>query len=115
MRSTTVGWLTLMLRVLPVTADHMWINRSRPELRDSNSQPAEPLTSTPIRAPMASADRMAVKRRSGFLDGRPMGSGSIGERLSLGGRLSHSYHSVSFRAAHSGETATNFNQIFTRH
>src|SRR2546425_3517358 len=115
MRSTTVGWLTLMLRVLPVTAHHMWINRSRPELRDSNSQPAEPLTSTPIRAPMASADRMAVKRRSGFSDGRPLGSGSIGERLSLGGGLSPSYPLSVFSGRPKRCDREQFNQIFTRH
>src|ERR1035438_7560668 len=42
MRSTTVGWLTSILRILPVTADHKWLNRDRPEFRDNINHPTEP-------------------------------------------------------------------------
>jgi hypothetical protein len=36
-----------MLRVLPVTVDHMWLNNAGPELRDSISHPTEPTATTP--------------------------------------------------------------------
>src|ERR1700683_466085 len=63
MRSTTVGWLTSILRVLPVAADHTWLNRARPELRDSISHPIAPKHSTPANNPMSRANTTPAENR----------------------------------------------------
>src|SRR5580698_3261606 len=67
MRSTTVGWLTSMLRVLPVNADQAWVNNARPELRDSSNDSATPRPTIPTNNPemseitiAADAQRLAV-------------------------------------------------------
>jgi hypothetical protein len=57
MRSTTVGWLTSMLRALPVTADHRLPNQARPELRDSISHPIDPKNNIPRSSPTTSANK----------------------------------------------------------
>src|SRR6202451_3268067 len=59
MRSTTVGWLTSMLRTLPVTDDQRWLNKLRPELRESINHPAEPNSTAPKNNPTASASPTA--------------------------------------------------------
>src|SRR5580692_4397476 len=56
MRSTTVGWLTSMLRTLPVTDDQTWLNKLRPELRDSINHAAEPTSTAPRSNPTTSAN-----------------------------------------------------------
>src|SRR5580700_9700105 len=67
MRSTTVGWFTSMLRVLPVNADQARVNNARPELRDSSNDSATPRPTTPTNNPerseitiAADAQRLAV-------------------------------------------------------
>src|ERR1700685_702445 len=59
MRSTTVGWLTSMLRTLPVTGDQRWLTNPRPELRESITHPAEPNSTAPKNNPTASASPTA--------------------------------------------------------
>src|SRR5260221_4662779 len=66
MRSTTVGWLTSIVSVLPVTADHMWLNSARPELRESISQPIEPTVTTPKKSPRMRASTTALRERVGL-------------------------------------------------
>src|ERR1700722_14858706 len=74
MRSTTVGWLTSMVRVLPVTADHIWLNRACPEFRESISHPIEPTTVTPRNSPRMRASTNPVRDRIPLLgDGRSGG------------------------------------------
>src|SRR5579863_9686771 len=65
MRSTTVGWLTSMLSVPPVTADHNWLNQARPELRDSTNHPIEPTNNIPRSNPMTSASKKEDRPRPG--------------------------------------------------
>jgi hypothetical protein len=55
-----------MLRVLPVTADHRWPNKARPEFRDSINHPIEPTNSTPKNSPRMSANTIAAENRAGF-------------------------------------------------
>src|ERR1700722_5764262 len=57
MRSTTVGWLTSMVRVLPVTAENMWLSQPRPEACESAIQPMETRSTAPSSNPMISDDR----------------------------------------------------------
>src|ERR1700736_3543674 len=64
MRSTTVGWLTSILMVLPVAADNKWLNSSRPEFRDSINHPSEPIAATPRSSPMTSATTTAADDRA---------------------------------------------------
>src|ERR1700675_1101809 len=64
MRSTTLGWLTSMVMVLPVTADNKWLNSSRPEFRDSINHPSEPIAPTPRSSPMTSANTTAADDRA---------------------------------------------------
>src|SRR5580698_8747160 len=68
MRSTTVGWLTSIVRVLPVTADHTWLNRARPEVRESIRYPIEPTQITPRKSPAIRTDTTAVRDRTGLGD-----------------------------------------------
>src|SRR5579863_902915 len=56
MRSTTVGWLTSMLRTLPVTDDQTWLNKLRPEFRDSINHPRDPANTTPTINPATSTN-----------------------------------------------------------
>src|SRR5579863_1088680 len=56
MRSTTVGWLTSMLSTLPVTDDQTWLNKLRPESRDSINHPRDPANTTPTINPATSAN-----------------------------------------------------------
>src|ERR1022692_446416 len=77
MRSTTVGWLTSILRVLPVIADHKWLNRVRPEFRDNTNHPTEPTDSTPRNSPMKRANTTAAEDRAGLGEWEPA-SGSRG-------------------------------------
>src|ERR1700722_9652299 len=74
MRSTTVGWLTSMVSVLPVTADHAWLNSARPELRDRISSPTALTLTIPIRSPTRTANTIAGDDRGDFVEGR-MASG----------------------------------------
>src|SRR5271168_3841965 len=83
MRSTTVGWLTSMLRVLPVTADHTWLNSPRPEPRDSITHPIAPTDSTPRNIPRMRASPTSALDRTGFAERGPA-SGSCG--------MSQGYH-----------------------
>src|ERR1700722_6807826 len=69
MRSTTVGWLTSIVRVLPAMADHMWLNSPRPESRDSISQPTEPTKIMPNNSPNTRANTTAARDRAGLEDG----------------------------------------------
>src|SRR5258708_32222216 len=76
MRSTTVGWLTSIVSVLQVTADHMWLNSVRPELRESNSQPIEPTAATPRNSPRIRAKTILARDRVSLEDwGRSGGLG----------------------------------------
>src|SRR5208337_3645788 len=78
MRSTTVGWLTSMLMVLPVTADNKWLNRARPECRDSINHPTEPRHRTPRSSPIRSANTTVAEDRADLGEWRPAsGSGGI--------------------------------------
>src|SRR5580704_19685325 len=81
MRSTTVGWLTSILMVLPVAADNKWLNSSRPEFRDSINHPSEPIAATPRSSPRTSANTIAADDRAdlgaGLEDWTPA-SGSLG-------------------------------------
>src|SRR6266849_2250 len=81
MRSTTLGWLTSMVMVLPVTADSKWLNSSRPEFRDSINHPSEPIAATPRTSPRTSANTTAADDRAdlgaGLEDWTPA-SGSLG-------------------------------------
>src|ERR1700734_3891528 len=90
MRSTTVGWLTLILRVRPVNAVHMWLKRLRPELRDNISHPIEPTQRTPRSSPPMRAAIIAAEDRAG-LEGREAvaEAGGISLRLSPGKRMIH--------------------------
>src|SRR6266496_997040 len=63
MRSTTVGWLTSMVRVLPVTADHIRLNRDRPEARESTNHPIEPTNITPSNSPTKRANPTVARDR----------------------------------------------------
>src|ERR1700733_9215284 len=83
MRSTTVGWVTSMLRVLPVSADQAWVNNARPELRDSSKDSATPRPTIPANNPemseitiAADAQRLAVGREFGTVS-EGMFEGSI--------------------------------------
>src|ERR1700687_1508835 len=93
MRSTTVGWLTSILMVLPVAADNKWLNSSRPEFRDSINHPSEPIAPTPRSSPMRSANTTAADDRAdlgaGLGDWRPA-SGSCG--------MQQGYHQADRRA-----------------
>src|SRR5450631_171643 len=77
MRSTTVGWLTSIVSVLPVTADHIWLSSARPPLRDSMNHPADPTNNTPSSSPTMSTNKSAPKDRAGFGAPRPA-SGLLG-------------------------------------
>src|SRR4029077_12112857 len=81
MRSTTLGRLTSMLMVLPVTADNKWLNSSRPELCDNINHPSEPIAATPRSSPRTSANTTAADDRAdiraGLEDWTPA-SGSLG-------------------------------------
>src|SRR5271155_3620699 len=61
MRSTTVGWLTSMVRVLPVTAENMRLNSVRPEVCDNIIHPAATSSSAPSNTPMISDERTPAK------------------------------------------------------
>src|SRR6266446_7330332 len=87
MRSTTVGWLTSMLSVLPVTVDHMWLNHARPEFRDSITHPMEPTTITPRTSPMTSANPIAAEERLRLAE---LGPGSASGGLKRG--IKKGYH-----------------------
>jgi|SRR5580692_5698132 hypothetical protein len=56
MRSTTVGWLTSMLRVLPVSDDHTLLRKFRPETCDSINHPRDPAKTTPTNNPATIAN-----------------------------------------------------------
>src|ERR1700691_170290 len=89
MRSTTVGWLTSMLRVLPVTADHIWFNPARPELRESISHPTQPKNIIPRKSPRTSAKPTATRERE------VLGDGGTSEFTSGSGGIQQGYHSTS--------------------
>src|ERR1039458_6415283 len=74
MRSTTVGWLTSIVRVLPVTADHIWLNSARPEFRDSISHPMDPTKITPRNSPTPSANTTGARGRTDLGGGGTAGS-----------------------------------------
>src|ERR1035438_6174433 len=87
MRSTTVGWLTSILRVLPVTADHKWLNRARPAFCDNINHPTEPTDSTPRNSPMTRANTTAAEDRAGLGEwGSASGSRGILQGYHLGTR-----------------------------
>src|ERR1700722_11120048 len=71
MRSTTVGWFTSMVRVLPVSADHMWLNRACPEARESINHQIEPTASTPRNRPRTRATTTAAEDRAGLAGREP--------------------------------------------
>src|ERR1700678_916236 len=75
MRSTTVGWLTSIERVLPVTADHTRLNKAGPELRDRINHPPAPAHTTPRNSPKTRATPTAAEDREGFGE-RTLASGS---------------------------------------
>src|SRR5450631_2135386 len=83
MRSTTVGWLTSMVRVLPVTADQRWPNRVRPDSRESISHPIEPAQNTPRNRPTMRGPTIATRDRADLGGGGR--SGLLG--------MSQGYHS----------------------
>src|ERR1700682_5710209 len=98
MRSTTLGWLTSMVMVLPVAADNKWLNSSRPEFRDSINHPSEPIAATPRSSQMTSANTTAAADRAdddradlgaGLEDWTPA-SGSLG--------MEQGYHSWTLEA-----------------
>src|ERR1700757_568167 len=66
MRSTTVGWFTSIVRFLPVTADHIWLNRARPECRESSNAPIEPTKITPANTPRTSANPTSARDLAGL-------------------------------------------------
>src|SRR5580658_1184729 len=78
MRSTTVGWLTSIVSVLPVIADHRWLNKARPEFRESTSQPIAPTQITPRNSPRISASTTAARDRFNFRVGGEDGGGDGG-------------------------------------
>src|ERR1700688_4934123 len=82
MRSTTVGWLTSIVSVLPVIADHMWLNTDCPELRDSISHPIAPTNITPRNSPSKRANKTVARDRTGLEVGGRSGSLGILARLS---------------------------------
>src|SRR5580692_3385164 len=45
-----------MLRTLPVTDDQTWLNKLRPEFRDSINHPRDPENTTPTNNPTTSAN-----------------------------------------------------------
>src|ERR1700688_3875805 len=90
MRSTTVGWFTSIVRFLPVTADHIWLNRARPECRESISAPIEPTKITPRNTPRTSANPTAARDLAGL----EIGGASISSGIQKG------YH----RAEHGKQT-----------
>ena len=76
-----------MLRVRPVTADHIRLNKAGPELRDSNRNPIRPATSAPRSSPMIRAattdeDRAALGGSGMSARLTPLQAGD-GERKSL--------------------------------
>src|SRR5579863_7225727 len=95
MRSTTVGWLTSMVRVLPVIADHRWLNSARPEFRDSSSPPIAPTPITPRSSPRTRASTTAARDRFNFEDGVTL-AGTAAEMsggTSGGSGIPQGYHS----------------------
>src|SRR4029077_17859121 len=81
MRSTTLGRLTSMLMVLPVTADSKWLNSSRPELCDSINHPSDPIAATPRSSPRTSENTIAADNRADLgadLEDWTPASGSLG-------------------------------------
>src|SRR5580700_3288774 len=71
MRSTTVGWLTSMLSTLPVTDDQTWLNKLRPEYRDSINHPSDPANNTPANNPTTSPNTTDAEDRTDLGDPRP--------------------------------------------
>src|SRR5450631_2772198 len=80
---TTVGWLTSMVSVLPVTADQRWPNRVRPDSRESISHPIEPAQNTPRNRPTMRGPTIATRDRADLGGGGR--SGLLG--------MSQGYHS----------------------
>src|SRR5579863_9894655 len=77
MRSTTVGWPTSIVRVRPVSADHIWLNKVRPESRDNINHPIEPRQNIPMNSPRIRAKTMVAKDRVGLEGGTASGSRGI--------------------------------------
>jgi hypothetical protein len=84
MRSTTVGWLTSMVKVLPVIADHTWLKNDLPELRESTSHPMHPTNRTPRSNPRMSAQPTDTRDREDGEDGREDGCRGESSGISQG-------------------------------
>src|ERR1700722_440557 len=70
MRSTTVGWLTSMLRVLPVTADHIRLNTPRPDVCEIN-HPIAPAHDSPKNNPTTRAAANEAEDRGRLAERKP--------------------------------------------
>src|ERR1700686_4381855 len=77
MRSTTVGWPTSKVRVRPVSADHIWLNKVRPESRDNINHPIEPTQNIPMNSPRMRAKTTVARDRADLEWGTESGSRGI--------------------------------------